>query len=202
MVTPFDAAGKVDYPVLSSLVEWYIASGCSGLFAVCQSSEMYYLDEAERLEVAGFVAKQAAGRVAVVATGNSGGGTIEEQAAFVNKMAAVPGMDAVVALTCMFAAEDESEEVWKANATKLMALTTCSLGLYEVPVPYKRVLSPGLLAWCASSGRFLFHKDTWCAPAFSLPTYSLGGLQILQRGGALIAAPARTPPRLRPRSMP
>ena len=100
------------------------------------------------------------GRVAVVATGNSAGGSMEEQAAFCNKLA--PKVDAVVALTCMFAEEDEAEEVWKANATKLMELTTCPLGLYEVPVPYKRVLSAELLAWCAATGRFLFHKDTCC----------------------------------------
>ena len=145
MVTPYNSAGEVDYPVLAALVEWYIASGCTGLFAVCQSSEMYFLSEEERLAVADFVVTKAAGRVAVVATGNSGGGSMEEQAAFCNKMDAIPGLDAVVTLTCMFAAEDESEEVWKANATKLLGLTTCSLGLYEVPIPYKRVLSPELL---------------------------------------------------------
>eukprot|EP01049_Picozoa_sp_SAG25_P025075 SAG25_NODE_11694_length_298_cov_0.773869_1_plen_45_part_10 len=41
--------------------EWYIASGVAGLFAVCQSSEMYALSEDERLELAGYVAAQAAG---------------------------------------------------------------------------------------------------------------------------------------------
>ena len=89
--------------------EWYISSGCSGLFAVCQSSEMYALSDDERLELAEFVAKQVDGRAAVVATGNSGGGSIEEQAAFCNKIA--PKVDAVVGVTCMLAQEDEDEEV-------------------------------------------------------------------------------------------
>ena len=40
--------------------EWYIASGCSGLFAVCQSSEMYFLSEEERLELAEYVATKVA----------------------------------------------------------------------------------------------------------------------------------------------
>eukprot|EP01047_Picozoa_sp_COSAG01_P107682 COSAG01_NODE_36674_length_514_cov_0.686747_1_plen_92_part_10 len=31
-----------------------------------------------------------------------------------------------------------------------------------MPVPYKRTVSPSLLAWCAKSGRFIFHKDTCC----------------------------------------
>ena len=43
--------------------EWYIASGCSGLFAVCQSSEMYFLTEEERLELAEFVATEVAVRL-------------------------------------------------------------------------------------------------------------------------------------------
>ena len=43
MITPFTEAGEIDYEVLEATTEWYIASGCSGLFAVCQSSEMYTL---------------------------------------------------------------------------------------------------------------------------------------------------------------
>jgi 4-hydroxy-tetrahydrodipicolinate synthase len=126
---------------------------------------MYTLSEDERIELATFVASQAAGRVAVVATGNSGGGDMEAQAAFCTRMAAVKGVNAVVILTCLLAKEDESEEVWMANATRLMELTSCALGLYEVPAPYQRLLSAELLAWCAASGRFLFHKDTCCIPA-------------------------------------
>jgi 4-hydroxy-tetrahydrodipicolinate synthase len=45
------------------MVEWYIASGCTGLFAVCQSSEMYHMTDEERLAVARAVVKQADGRV-------------------------------------------------------------------------------------------------------------------------------------------
>ena len=36
------------------------------------------------------------------------------------------------------------------------------LGFYECPYPYKRLLSPELLRWCADSGRFYFIKDTSC----------------------------------------
>ena len=30
MITPFTADRKVDYAVLEKLIEWYIASGCTG----------------------------------------------------------------------------------------------------------------------------------------------------------------------------
>lgn len=47
----------------TGMVDWYIASGCTGLFAVCQSSEMYHMTDEERLAVARAVVKQADGRV-------------------------------------------------------------------------------------------------------------------------------------------
>jgi 4-hydroxy-tetrahydrodipicolinate synthase len=100
--------------------EWYIASGVAGLFAVCQSSEMYALSEDERLELAGYVAAQAAGRVPVIAVGNSDGGSIDEQAACCNRMA--PLVDAVVILTCQLAQEHEPDDAWRANAEQLMAV--------------------------------------------------------------------------------
>jgi 4-hydroxy-tetrahydrodipicolinate synthase len=37
-----------------------------------------------------------------------------------------------------------------------------TLGFYECPVPYKRLLTPELTSWCAASGRFAFLKDTCC----------------------------------------
>jgi len=159
MITPFCDDGSVDRGCLEALTEWYIASGCVGLFATCLSSEMYDLSEEERLELARIVKARANGRVPVVASGTFGG-RIEEQAAFVNRMA--KEVDAVVVITSNLATKDESDEVWLENAKQLLSLTTCSLGFYECPVPYKRVLSPELLSWAAASGRFLFHKDTCC----------------------------------------
>jgi 4-hydroxy-tetrahydrodipicolinate synthase len=55
------------------------------------------------------------------------------------------------------------DSAWQAAAAKLLELTgDVPLGLYECPVPYKRLLSPALIRWCAQSGRFTFHKDTCC----------------------------------------
>lgn len=41
MVTPFTKGGAIDYPALSALIAWYEERGADGLFAVCQSSEMF-----------------------------------------------------------------------------------------------------------------------------------------------------------------
>ena len=52
MITPFVADGSaIDWVVLDKLVDWYIASGVTGLFACCLSSEMYELSADERVEL-------------------------------------------------------------------------------------------------------------------------------------------------------
>ena len=67
MLTPFTDKNEVDYEALEKLVDWYIQNGVAGLFADCQSSEMFYLTLKERVEIAKAVKKFAAGRVPVVA---------------------------------------------------------------------------------------------------------------------------------------
>ena len=42
MITPYTPDGKIDYAACGRLVEWYIESGLAGIFAVCQSSEMFF----------------------------------------------------------------------------------------------------------------------------------------------------------------
>eukprot|EP00937_MAST-01D_sp_MAST-1D-sp2_P001319 g1319.t1 len=164
MITPFVEDGSaIDWPILDALTDWYVRAGCTGLFACCLSSEMYDLSPTERIELARRVKQRAGDGVAVVASGTFGG-TVEEQADFVNKMAAE--VDAVVVLTCQLAAEGEGEDVWKSNVERLLELTgDAPLGMYECPAPYLRLLSPALLRWAAGTGRFRFHKDVSCDTA-------------------------------------
>ncbi|GJM75480.1 hypothetical protein HMSSN036_76960 [Paenibacillus macerans] len=70
MVTPFTAGGEIDYEAQARAVEWYIAHGVNGLFAVCQSSEMFHLSLEERVKLAAFIKEKAAGRVPVIASGH------------------------------------------------------------------------------------------------------------------------------------
>ncbi len=49
------------------------------------------------------------------------------------------------------------------------------LGFYECPHPYKRVLDPETMAWCASTGRFIFLKDTCCDLAQIRAKLAVGG---------------------------
>lgn len=159
MLTPFLTDGSIDYHGLAKLTEFYIEAGVAGLFANCLSSEMFELTEDERIEMTQFVVDQVNGRIPVVATGTFGG-PIEEQAAFVKRIYAT-GLQAVIAITCMLADEDESDEVFLQRTHQLIELTDdIPLGLYECPVPYKRVISSQILADLLPTGRIVYHKDT------------------------------------------
>jgi 4-hydroxy-tetrahydrodipicolinate synthase len=72
MITPFDDKGKIDWAAYREMVEWYIDHNVGGLYANCQSSEMYALDNDERVQLAAEAVNVAGGRVPVAATGNLG----------------------------------------------------------------------------------------------------------------------------------
>ena len=162
MLTPFTEDNKVDYKSLGRLVDWYIEKGVAGLFADCQSSEMFFLSLEERVEIGRFVKQHAAGRVPVVTSGHISD-TLEDQARELTAIAET-GADAVILLTNRLAKENESDEIWLNNLKKLLDMLPkdVPLGFYECPYPYKRIISPELLKWCADTGRFYFIKDTSC----------------------------------------
>ena len=161
MLNAFHDDGSIDWKGVDALTDWYIERGSAGLFACCGSSEMFHLDDGERLEVTRRVVHRAGGRVPVVATGTFGG-PVDDQAAFLRRMADT-GVDAVVVIVCLLAGRDENEEVLKWNMERLLELTDpVPLGLYECPTPYHRLISPGLFGHLGGTDRFLYHKDTAC----------------------------------------
>ncbi|MFC4600508.1 dihydrodipicolinate synthase family protein [Cohnella hongkongensis] len=162
MLTPYTAEGAVDYDALGRLIEWYLDRGVDGLFAVCQSSEMFYLSLEERVKVAEYTVRRAAGRVPVIASGHIAGG-FEEQVEELNAMGAT-GIDALVLITNRLAGPEESDETLKSRLAQLLERLPkeLPLGFYECPYPYKRLVTPELLRWCAETGRFAFLKDTCC----------------------------------------
>jgi len=163
MLTPFTDNNQVDYDALGKLVDWYIENGVAGLFADCQSSEMFFLTLEDRVQIARFVKERADGRVSVVASGHISD-SISGQAEELNAVAET-GVDAVILLTNRLAETGESDEIWLENLKLLLAglPKDLALGFYECPYPYKRIISPELLKWCADTGRFYFIKDTSCS---------------------------------------
>jgi 4-hydroxy-tetrahydrodipicolinate synthase len=159
MLTPFHDDLSVDYATLHQLCDYYIDNGAVGLFANCLSSEMYELSSEERLEVINTVVEQTNGRVPVVATGTFQG-SVEEMANFSNQVYAL-GVDAVIVLNNQFVSAEESDEVFLSRIHQWMELTTgVPFGIYECPVPYKRLVSIPVLQDLLRSGRLCYHKDT------------------------------------------
>ncbi|MBQ6936481.1 MAG: dihydrodipicolinate synthase family protein, partial [Clostridia bacterium] len=161
MITPFTDDNKVDYNGILQLLDWYKYRGVDGIFAICQSSEIFYLSFEERLEILKFIMANKPEGMDIVASGHVADDLdtqIKEARAFIET-----GIDAYVFISNRFAKEDESDEVLLKNMKYVAdALPEVPFGVYECPYPYKRVLSPELLKAMADDGRFQFLKDTCC----------------------------------------
>lgn len=159
MLTPFKDNGAVDYETLTRLTEFYIDAGAKGLFANCLSSEMFELTPAERIAVTSHVVKAARDKVPVVATGTFEGSSLQ-QAVFINEIYDT-GIQAVILITSLMAAENEPDKMLADSFFKLLDQTgNIPLGFYECPVPYKRLIPPALLHQFIQTGRVTYHKDT------------------------------------------
>ncbi|SDM10091.1 4-hydroxy-tetrahydrodipicolinate synthase [Catalinimonas alkaloidigena] len=161
MLTPFRDNNELDLPGLERLTEFYLEKGSNGLFANCLSSEMFQLTEGERLQVIETVLKTTAGRVPVVATG-SFGADLDTNADFIKRVYDL-GVAAVIISSNQLVDAQASEGEFQQQLEALVDKTDgIPLGIYECPVPYKRLLSSELVGWMAQSGRFVYHKDTSC----------------------------------------
>lgn len=162
MLTPFRDNFEIDWRSLERLIDWYIDSGVHGLFANCQSSEMFHLTDAESIELTRFVVEYADGRVPVVASGHTAD-TFSHQVEQLNAIGET-GVDSVILISNRLATADQSDEHaldWLQRLTDSVSKTV-SMGVYECPHPYKRLLSDAAVNWCATSGRYTFIKDTCC----------------------------------------
>lgn len=161
MITPFDAQNRIDIAGLENLTEFYLSAGANGLFANCLSSEMFQLTEEERITITKKVVEVVKGRCSVVATGTFCK-EVGPNSEFIKKIFDT-GIEAVVINSNQLTDPGEGENIFKRKLEELLSLTgTIPLGVYECPVPYKRLLSPALMKWMGETGRFLYHKDTSC----------------------------------------
>lgn len=164
MITPFTEENTVDFSAVRALVDWYVQRGAMGIFAVCQSSEMFFLSEQEKLDIATAVVDAAAGRIKVIASGH----TADEPAKQIDELGnmATTGVDAVVLVSNRMAAQADPEEVFLSRADDIFRqLPAVAFGLYECPYPYLRLISTPFLTDCARTGKLVFLKDVSCENA-------------------------------------
>lgn len=165
MITPYKKDGSIDFDTAEKYVDWYYKNGIDGVFAVCQSSEIFYLSLDERVKLNHRVytrAKELNKDFVVVSSGHVSN-TFKDQIKELNAIYE-SGMDALILITNRLDINNEGDDVFIANAEKLMAElpADAKLGLYECPYPYKRLVTPRILDWCLSTGRFYYMKDTCC----------------------------------------
>lgn len=169
MITPYNADGSIDYETAEKYVDWYFGNGLDGIFAVCQSSEIFYLSLEERVTLNKLVYNRAkqlekeSGRKFVVVSSGHISDTLEEQAKELNAIYE-SGTDALILITNRLDINNDGDDSFIANAEKLLKLLPkdAKLGFYECPYPYKRLVTPKILDWCLSTGRFYYMKDTCC----------------------------------------
>jgi 4-hydroxy-tetrahydrodipicolinate synthase len=161
MVTPFHDDLQANYDALPALLRWYEARGVAGVFAICQSSEIFLLSYEERLQILRTIVRNRAPGTVVLASGHTAFDLptqIKEAQGF-----AAEGIDAYVFISNRFAAQDEDESTFLRRAETLAkALGDTPLGIYECPVPYKRLLPPETIRRLGDIGNFAFLKDTCC----------------------------------------
>lgn len=156
LLTAFDENDKVDLPAIGALLNFYRDLGAPGVLALGQASEMLLLDEAERFRVAELVARHTRGSLAAATVGNFGA-TLAEQARSLQRIHDMGADVAVVALSLLPSAEGLGEQLIELTR---MVSADVRLGVYEIPEPEHRLLSPAEVGLVARSGRYHFMKDT------------------------------------------
>jgi 4-hydroxy-tetrahydrodipicolinate synthase len=163
MITPYTEDNKIDYNAVFQLLSWYYGKGVRAIFAICQSSEIYYLSFEERLALLKFIMQNKPADMTVVASGHVSDDfeTMRKEAnAFIET-----GIDGYVFIANRFAKAEECDDLLTQRMLAAAdALPEIPLGVYECPYPYKRVLSPAVMKALSENGRFQFLKDTCCDP--------------------------------------
>ena len=170
MITPYKKDGSIDIDTALKYVDWYFERGCAGIFALCHSSEIWKMRSTEeKTTLSRAVYKRAKelekkhGRSFTVVCSGHTSDTVEAQASELNAVYEA-GADALILISNRLDINNEGDDVWIANAERLLSLLPkeVRLGIYECPLPYKRLVTPKILKWCLSTDRFYFMKDTCC----------------------------------------
>ncbi len=156
LLTAFDEDNKLNLTAIGALLDFYRDLQLPGVLALGQASEMLLLTHDERLRVAECVARHPRGKLAAATVGNYGD-TLAEQADCLGRIHDMGTDVVVVALSLLPSADDLADQLLE--LADLVA-PDLRLGLYEIPEPEHRLLSPDEVAQVAASGRFHFMKDT------------------------------------------
>ena len=162
MITPFTDDNKVDDDLLEPLLRWYEERDCTGVFAVCQSSEMFLLSLEETLTITRKLMQLRRPDTVMLASGHT---SLDMPEMITTAQAIIAeGVDCYVFIANRFAAQDEDDDVLLHRVEQVTRhLGDFPLGFYECPAPiYNRLLTPYVIERLPSLGNFVYLKDTCC----------------------------------------
>ncbi|MDE0244424.1 MAG: 4-hydroxy-tetrahydrodipicolinate synthase [Gammaproteobacteria bacterium] len=129
LVTPMDASGAVDYPAVDRLIDWHAESGTAALVVAGTTGESATLTHDEHAELIRYVARQAGGRIPVVAgTGSN------STAQTIALSQAVAGADIVAYLVVTPYYNKPTQDGMFRHFTAIADAVEQPLILYNVPV--------------------------------------------------------------------
>ena len=160
MITPFTEDNKIDYDAVLRIIEWYDKNGVDGIFAVCQSSEMFELSPQERVELAKFIINNTPKHMGVIASGHCAE-KVEDQIREAQTVIDA-GVDAYVFISNQFAKENELLK-WCAETEKFAFLKDTCCDLDQLEAKCKAVEGTGLKIFNANAATLLRSMEMGCA---------------------------------------
>ena len=86
LITAFTPDGDLDMAANRTIIRRALDMGASGVFAVCQSSEMFFLSMSEKIALAKIAIEETSGRASVAVSGHTAD-TIDGQLAEISELA-------------------------------------------------------------------------------------------------------------------
>ncbi len=170
-----DAAGAVDYSAVDELIDWHVEAGTSALVVAGTTGESATLTHDEHAQLIRYVAKQAGGRIPVVA---GTGSNSTAQTIALSKAVAGAGIAACLVVTPYY--NKPTQEGMVRHFTAIADAVEQPLILYNVPVRTAVDLLPGTVGRLAEHPRIGALKEatgeververlrTLCGEGFSL----------------------------------
>jgi 4-hydroxy-tetrahydrodipicolinate synthase len=158
LLSPFGSGGRIDREAYEAYVGWQLGFGPDGLFAVCGSSEMRWLELDERIRLARTAVDAAGSATPVVATGN-----LEDDPSRhpdeIRRLCDV-GVSGIVLVPPRHQAGDEA--ALERYFRELAQAATVPILLYEWPQVEQPHIPPNVFGQLASDGVIAGIKDTTC----------------------------------------
>lgn len=193
-VTPFDEHGAVDLAAVEANQAFWARSGLAGTMALGSNGECRSLSDSEALDVVRAVSARSEGKTLVVGAGRE---SVDLTLRFIDRLSAVPGIDAAAVLTPHYFADLMTDRALVAYYTEVADRSALPVLVYVAP-KFANGVAPSVQAVAdladhpricgikeSDPGRLVAHLSGGPRPDFAVLAGSVGSLlACLDAGGA------------------